>query len=67
MKAQFEVWRYDFPGKGEHPVVLISPPDRSPDRVTRTSPRTSSMPTAGLRDRQSRLTAKLNIVRTSPS
>ncbi len=28
MKDQFEVWRFDFPGKGEHPVVLISHPDR---------------------------------------
>lgn len=27
MKDQFEVWRYDFPGKGEHPAVLISHPD----------------------------------------
>jgi mRNA-degrading endonuclease toxin of MazEF toxin-antitoxin module len=24
---QFEVWRFDFPDKGEHPVVIISPPD----------------------------------------
>jgi len=24
VKDQFEVWRFDFPGKGEHPVVLIS-------------------------------------------
>jgi hypothetical protein len=22
------LWRFDFPGKGEHPVVLISHPDR---------------------------------------
>ena len=28
MKQQFDVWRYDFPDKGEHPVVLISNPDR---------------------------------------
>jgi hypothetical protein len=28
MKAQFEIWEYDFPLKGLHPVVLISPPDR---------------------------------------
>jgi mRNA-degrading endonuclease toxin of MazEF toxin-antitoxin module len=28
MKDQFEVWRFDFPEKGEHPVVLISHPDR---------------------------------------
>jgi hypothetical protein len=28
MKAQFEIWEYDFPVKGLHPVVLISPPDR---------------------------------------
>lgn len=28
MKEQFDVWRFDFPGKGEHPVVLISHPDR---------------------------------------
>lgn len=28
MKNSFEVWRYNFPGKGEHPVVIISPPDR---------------------------------------
>ena len=27
MKDQFEVWRFNFPGKGEHPVVLISHPD----------------------------------------
>jgi hypothetical protein len=25
--TQFEVWRFDFPKKGEHPVVLVSPPD----------------------------------------
>ena len=28
MKDQFDVWRFDFPKKGEHPVVLISHPDR---------------------------------------
>ncbi len=28
MKDQFDVWRFDFPQKGEHPVVLISHPDR---------------------------------------
>jgi hypothetical protein len=28
MKGQFEVWRFNFPDKGEHSVVLISPPDR---------------------------------------
>ena len=27
MKNEFDVWRFDFPGKGEHPVVLISHPD----------------------------------------
>ena len=27
MKDQFEVWRFDFPGKGEHPAILISHPD----------------------------------------
>src|SRR6266571_7869911 len=27
MKDQFEVWRYRFPERGEHPVVLISHPD----------------------------------------
>ena len=27
MKSQFEVWRYNFQVKGEHPVVLISHPD----------------------------------------
>lgn len=29
MKDQFDVWRYDFPGRGEHPVVIISHPDRA--------------------------------------
>ena len=28
MKDQFEVWEYNFPVKGPHPVVLISHPDR---------------------------------------
>jgi len=28
MKDQFEIWDYNFPGKGLHPVVLISHPDR---------------------------------------
>jgi hypothetical protein len=23
MKDQFEVWRFKFPDKGEHPVVII--------------------------------------------
>src|SRR3954464_10618432 len=27
MKDQFDVWRYTFPDKGEHPVVLVSHPD----------------------------------------
>ena len=27
MKDQFEVWRFSFPEKKEHPVVLISHPD----------------------------------------
>jgi len=28
VKDQFEVWRYNFPGKGgEHPAILISHPD----------------------------------------
>ncbi len=27
MKDQFEVWRFHFEGKGEHPAVLISHPD----------------------------------------
>lgn len=27
MKDQFDVWRFNFPDKGEHPVVLISHPD----------------------------------------
>ena len=26
MKNQFDVWRFNFPEKGEHPVVLISHP-----------------------------------------
>ena len=28
MKDQFEVWRFIFPKRGEHSVVLISHPDR---------------------------------------
>jgi mRNA-degrading endonuclease toxin of MazEF toxin-antitoxin module len=28
MKDQFEVWRFKVPDKGEHPVVIISHPDR---------------------------------------
>ena len=28
MKDQFDVWRFRFPDKGEHPVVIISHPDR---------------------------------------
>jgi mRNA-degrading endonuclease toxin of MazEF toxin-antitoxin module len=28
MRDQFDVWCFDFPEKGEHPVVLISHPDR---------------------------------------
>ncbi len=28
MKEPFDVWRYEFPDKGEHSVVLIGPPDR---------------------------------------
>ena len=27
MKKPFEVWRYNFPGRGEHPCVIISHPD----------------------------------------
>ena len=27
LKNQFDVWRFNFPEKGEHPVVLISHPD----------------------------------------
>jgi len=27
MKDQFDVWRFNFPETGEHPVVLISHPD----------------------------------------
>ena len=27
MKKQFDVWRFNFPGKGEHPVVIISHDD----------------------------------------
>ena len=28
MKVQFDVWRFDFPKRGEHPVILVSHPDR---------------------------------------
>lgn len=28
LKDQFQVWRFVFPDKGEHPVILISHPDR---------------------------------------
>ena len=27
MKDQFDIWRYEFPERGEHSVVLISHPD----------------------------------------
>ncbi|HEY3761051.1 MAG TPA: type II toxin-antitoxin system PemK/MazF family toxin [Verrucomicrobiae bacterium] len=27
MKAQFDIWRFDFPERGEHSVILISHPD----------------------------------------
>ena len=27
MKDQFDIWRFNFPDKGEHSVVLISHPD----------------------------------------
>jgi hypothetical protein len=27
MKKQFDGWRFDFPKKGEHPVVIISHDD----------------------------------------
>lgn len=27
MKKQFDVWHFNFPGKGEHPVVIISHDD----------------------------------------
>jgi mRNA-degrading endonuclease toxin of MazEF toxin-antitoxin module len=27
MKAQFDIWDFNFPAKGLHPVVLISHPD----------------------------------------
>jgi len=27
LKNQFDVWRFNFPEKGEHPVVLISHPN----------------------------------------
>jgi mRNA-degrading endonuclease toxin of MazEF toxin-antitoxin module len=28
VKDQFDIWRFDFPEKGEHSVVLVSYPDR---------------------------------------
>jgi len=27
MKSQFDVWRFDFPKRGEHPVIIISHDD----------------------------------------
>ena len=27
MKRQFDVWRFNFPGRGEHPVVILSHDD----------------------------------------
>jgi len=27
MKKQFDVWRFDFPKKGEHPVIIVSHDD----------------------------------------
>ncbi len=27
-KQQWEIWTLDFPGRGEHPTVLVSHPDR---------------------------------------
>jgi mRNA-degrading endonuclease toxin of MazEF toxin-antitoxin module len=27
LKKQFDVWRFNFPGRGEHPVVIISHDD----------------------------------------
>jgi len=27
-KRKWEIWSFDFPGKGVHPVILISHPDR---------------------------------------
>ncbi|HWY78389.1 MAG TPA: type II toxin-antitoxin system PemK/MazF family toxin [Verrucomicrobiae bacterium] len=27
IKDQFQVWRYNFPDRGEHPCVIISHPD----------------------------------------
>jgi hypothetical protein len=27
-KEQWEIWTLDFPGRGEHPAVLVSHPDR---------------------------------------
>jgi mRNA-degrading endonuclease toxin of MazEF toxin-antitoxin module len=27
LKTQFEIWCYNFPGRGDHPCVIISHPD----------------------------------------
>jgi mRNA-degrading endonuclease toxin of MazEF toxin-antitoxin module len=27
LKKQFDVWRFNFPGRGEHPVVILSHDD----------------------------------------
>jgi mRNA-degrading endonuclease toxin of MazEF toxin-antitoxin module len=27
VKDQFQIWRYNFPEKGEHSCVVVSPPD----------------------------------------
>ena len=27
-KQQWDIWTLDFPGRGEHPAVLVSHPDR---------------------------------------
>lgn len=27
MKQQFDVWRFNFPGRGEHPVIIMSHDD----------------------------------------
>lgn len=27
MKNQFDIWRFEFPERGEHPVVLVSHPN----------------------------------------
>lgn len=29
MKGQFDIWRFNFPGRGEHSVVVVSHPDRA--------------------------------------